>query len=60
MDFNLTKTHLLQQELFRRFAETEIKPIAEEMDETEVFDLELVKKLQRYGLMGIPYSRDYG
>ena len=60
MDFKLTKTHLLQQELFRRFAENEIKPIAEEMDETEVFDLELVKKLQRYGLMGIPYSRNYG
>jgi butyryl-CoA dehydrogenase len=60
MDFKLSKTHLLQQELFRRFAENEIKPIAEEMDETEVFDLELVKKLQRYGLMGIPYSRNYG
>lgn len=60
MDFKLTKTHLLQQELFRRFAETEIKPIAEEMDETEVFNMELVAKLQKYGLMGIPYSRDYG
>ena len=60
MDFKLSKTHLLQQELFRRFAETEIKPIAEEMDETEVFSLELVKKLQRYGLMGIPYSKNYG
>ena len=60
MDFKLSKTHLLQQELFRRFAETEIKPIAEEMDETEVFNMDLVKKLLRYGLMGIPYSRDYG
>lgn len=60
MDFKLTKTHLLQQELFRRFAETEIKPIAEEMDETEEFNLELVEKLKKYGLMGIPYSRDYG
>ncbi|MBR0600645.1 acyl-CoA dehydrogenase, partial [Sinanaerobacter chloroacetimidivorans] len=58
--FKLTKTHLLQQELFRRFAETEIKPIAEEMDETEEFNLELVEKLKKYGLMGIPYSRDYG
>ena len=60
MDFKLSKTHLLQQELFRRFAETEIKPIAEEMDETEVFNLDLVEKLQKYGLMGIPYSRNYG
>jgi butyryl-CoA dehydrogenase len=60
MDFKLSKTHLLQQELFRRFAENEIKPIAEEMDETEVFSMDLVKKLQQYGLMGIPYSRNYG
>ena len=60
MDFKLTKTHLLQQEMFRKFAETEIKPIAEEMDETEVFSMDLLKKLHRYGLMGIPYSRDYG
>jgi butyryl-CoA dehydrogenase len=60
MDFKLSKTHLLQQEMFRRFAENEIKPIAEEMDETEVFNMDLVAKLQKYGLMGIPYSRDYG
>ena len=30
MDFKLTKTQMLQQELFRKFAETEIKPIAKE------------------------------
>ncbi len=60
MDFKLTKTHLLQQEMFRRFAENEIKPIAEEMDETEEFDMELLKKMHRYGLMGIPYSKEYG
>ena len=36
MDFKLSNTHLLQQEMYRKFAETEIKPIAEEMDETEV------------------------
>ncbi|MEG1930018.1 MAG: acyl-CoA dehydrogenase [Anaerovorax sp.] len=60
MDFKLSKTHLLQQELFRRFAETEIKPIAEEMDETEIFSMDLVKKLQRYGFFGIPYSKEYG
>jgi len=60
MDFNLTKTHLLQQELFRRFAENEIKPLAEEMDETEEYNLELLAKMQRYGFFGIPYSREYG
>ena len=60
MDFKLTKTHLLQLEMFRKFAETEIKPIAEEMDETEKYSMDLLGKLHKYGLMGIPYSRDYG
>ena len=60
MDFKLSKTHLLQQELFRKFAETEIKPIAEEMDEAEEYSMDLLGKLHKYGLMGIPYSRDYG
>lgn len=60
MDFKLSQEHLLQQEMFRRFAENEVKPIAEEMDETEVFNMELLKKMHKYGLMGIPYSKNYG
>ena len=44
MDFKLDKSHLLQQELFRRFAETEIKPLAKEMDEKEAYDLDLLAK----------------
>ena len=38
MDFQLSKMHLLQQELFRKFAETEIRPLAKEMDEKEEYD----------------------
>ena len=60
MNFKLDKPHQLQQELFRRFAETEIKPLAKEMDEKEAYDLELLAKLQRYGFLGIPYSKKYG
>lgn len=60
MDFKLSKTHLLQQEMYRRFAENEVKPLAEEMDETEVYSMELLAKMQKYGLMGIPYAREYG
>jgi len=60
MDFKLSKTHLLQQEMFRKFAETEVKPLAEEMDETEEFSMDLLAKMHKYGIMGIPYSRDYG
>lgn len=60
MDFKLSETHVLQQEMFRKFAENEIKPIARDMDETEVFDLDLVAKMQMYGMLGIPYSEEYG
>lgn len=60
MDFKLDKVHLLQKELYRKFAETEIKPLAKEMDESETYDLELLAKLQRYGFLGIPYAREYG
>ncbi len=60
MDFKLTKPQLLQQELFRKFAETEIKPIAKDMDEAEEYSMDLVAKLQKAGMFGIPYSREYG
>ncbi|SFQ09142.1 butyryl-CoA dehydrogenase [Oscillibacter sp. PC13] len=60
MDFKLDKSHLLQQELFRKFAETEIKPLAKEMDENEVYDQGLLEKMQKYGFFGIPYSQEYG
>lgn len=60
MDFKLTKAQLLQQELFRKFAETEIKPIAKDMDEAEEYSPELLQKLQKIGAFGIPYSKEYG
>lgn len=60
MDFKLDKSHLLQQELFRNFAETEIKPLAKEMDENEAYDLELLEKMQKCGFFGVPYAQEYG
>ena len=52
--------HLLQQELYRKFAETEIAPLAHDMDESEVYSLELLEKMKKYGFFGIPYSKEYG
>lgn len=60
MDFKLSKAHLLQQEMYRKFAENEIKPIASEMDEAEEYDMELLAKLKKYGMFGIPFSRELG
>jgi butyryl-CoA dehydrogenase len=60
MDFQLSKTHQLLRDLYKKFAETEIKPIAREMDETEKFSPDLLKKMQACGFFGIPYSKEYG
>ena len=37
MDFSLDKKHEMARTLFRDFAENEVKPLAQEVDETEVF-----------------------
>lgn len=60
VEFKLTKEQLLAQQMFKDFAETEIKPIARDMDETEEFSMELLEKMKKFGLMGIPYSKEYG
>ena len=60
MDFSLSKKHLLLKDLYKKFAEEEVKPLAEELDEQERFPVETVKKLARYGFMGIPFPKEYG
>ena len=60
MDFELSKEHQLLRELYRSFAQNEVKPHAEETDEQERFPVETVKLLGRYGFMGIPYPKEYG
>ena len=60
MNFKLDKPHQLMQQLFRSFAETEIKPIAKDMDEAEAYDMDLIAKMQKSGFFGIPYSKEYG
>ena len=60
MDFSLDKKHEMARSLFREFAETEVKPLAQEVDETEEFPMETVKKMQKYGFLGIPVPKEYG
>lgn len=60
MDFNLSKEHLLLQQMYRSFAENEVKPLAEEVDEEERFPVETVKKMAANGMMGIPFPKEYG
>lgn len=60
MDFTLDKKHSLARTLFQDFAENEVKPFAQQVDETEEFPRETVKKMARYGFLGIPVPKEYG
>ena len=45
MDFRLSDEHKLLCEMYEKFAQNEVKPLAQEVDEEEKFPLETVKKL---------------
>ena len=60
MDFALDKKHEMARTLFREFAQNEVKPLAQEVDETEEFPMETLKKMQKVGFMGIPVPKEYG
>ena len=60
MDFTLDKKHEMARQLFREFAEKEVKPLAIEVDETEEFPRVTVDKMIKAGFMGIPVPKEYG
>ena len=60
MDFNLKKEHEMARQLFKDFAQNEVKPLAQETDETETFPRVTVDKLAKYGMLGIPIPKQYG
>ena len=60
MDFQLDQKHEMARSLFREFAEKEVKPLAIETDETEVFPRETVTKMGKSGFLGIPVPKEYG
>ena len=60
MDFTLRKEHEMARTLFREFAEKEVKPLAQEVDETEEFPRGTVEKMAKNGFLGIPIPKEYG
>ena len=60
MDFTLSKEHEMARQLFKDFAENEVKPLAQEVDETEVFPRATVDKMGKYGFLGIPVPKEFG
>ena len=60
MDFSLAKEHEMARQLFKDFAETEVKPLAQEIDQEHRFPSETVEKLAQYGFLGIPVPKELG
>ena len=60
MDFHLSKEQEMVRKMYRDFAENEVKPLAEEIDEEERFPMETVEKMGKLGMMGIYFPKQYG
>ena len=60
MDLHLSKEHEMLRKMYRDFAENEVKPLAEWVDENEAFPEETVKKMAKLGMMGIYFPKEYG
>lgn len=59
-DMFLTDEQKMLREMVRDFAESEVKPIAAEIDEEERFPEETIGKMAELGLLGICYDDKYG
>jgi short-chain 2-methylacyl-CoA dehydrogenase len=60
VDFDLSADHELIRRTVREFAEGEVAPVAEELDISKAFPYEIVAKLGKLNLMGIPFPQEYG
>ena len=60
MNFQLTKEQEFVRKMVREFAETEVEPLAADIDKEHRFPAETVEKMAKYGLMGIPFPKEYG
>lgn len=60
LNFDLTEEQNLTRHAVRDFAEKEIAPVADELDEKEEFSVELTRKMGELGLLGCFVPEKYG
>ncbi|MGB9152484.1 MAG: acyl-CoA dehydrogenase family protein [Alphaproteobacteria bacterium] len=60
MDFALPEMHQMLRDSVRKFAESEIAPVARELDKKEQFSEDLTRKMGKLGLFGIIVPEEYG
>jgi alkylation response protein AidB-like acyl-CoA dehydrogenase len=59
LEFDLSKEQEMIRKEVRKFARSEIGPVAGELDETETFSAELTQKMGEIGLFGMFVSEEY-
>ncbi|OPX17580.1 acyl-CoA dehydrogenase [candidate division WOR-3 bacterium 4484_100] len=60
MNFDLTNDQKMLQDQVRKFAQTELAPVAPELDKSGEFPWENLKKMAKLGLLGIIVPEEYG
>lgn len=60
MNLDLNEEQRMFQQMVREFADKEIAPQAEELDEKGEFPYEVQKKMAEIGLFGLPVPEEYG
>jgi alkylation response protein AidB-like acyl-CoA dehydrogenase len=60
MNFEFTEEQLMVRDAIRKFAETELEPLAAELDKTREFPWDTVRKLGELGFLGAPVPEEYG
>ena len=60
MDFSLTDEQRAIQETAREFARREVDPIVDEIDESQKFPREVMRKAGELGFLGIIFPEEYG
>jgi butyryl-CoA dehydrogenase len=60
VSFQLTEDQKEMQELFRKFAQDKVAKVAEEMDEKEEMNMDIIAEMKELGFFGIPFSDEIG
>lgn len=60
MSIFIDDAHAELIEMYRNFAQKQVKPLAAEIDKTERFPEETVEAMAEMGLLGIPFPESYG
>ena len=60
LNFDLTEEQQMIKKMIREFADEVVAPGAIDRDRTKEFPVEVFKQLSEMGMMGLPFSEEYG